>query len=177
MRTAAALLAVLLSAASPGHCLGALKPWSGGMYVESSGFADAAFLPAAGCLSAGLFLEPLALRAGNPALFAGILLPVAPYQAGAFCLRAGAALTLFDARLARLQETFYAALAWSPAVGAGLLYRIERPALRFTLAASPVRIRAGDALFTFGSLELLLDDRGGVCGWGAVLFQAALFLF
>ena len=147
------------------------------MFVESCGFAEASFLPAAACLGAGLFLEPFALPAFNPAVFAGMLLPVAPYQADAFCLRAGLALTLFDARLPWLRRTFYAALRWSPALGAGLLCRLDGSGLRFTLAASPLRLRAGDAVFTLCGLELLLDEQGRPQGWGAVLFQAALFLF
>ena len=177
MRTAALLLTFLLWAATPGRCLGEAKPWTGGMFAESCGFADAALLPAAGCLSGGLFLEPLAFPAFNPAIFAGMLLPVAPFQADALCLRAGLALTLFDARLPWLRRTFYAALRWSPALGAGLLYRLDGSGLRFTLAASPLRVRAGDAVFTLCSPELLLDEQGRSQGWGAVLFQAALFLF
>lgn len=123
MRTVALLLAFLLWASSPARCVGEAKPWTGGMFVESCGFAEASFLPAAACLGAGLFLEPFALPTFNPAVFAGMLLPVAPFQADALCLR------------------------------------------------------AGDALFTLCSLELLLDEQGRPQGWGAVLFQAALFLF
>jgi hypothetical protein len=177
MRAALLLLPLLLWAAPPARCLGEVKPWNGGFFVESCGFAEAAFLPPAACLSAGLFLEPLALPAGNPAVFAGILLPVAPCQAEDLTLRAGLALTLFDARLPWLLRTFYAALRWSPALGAGLLYRLDSAGLRFSLAASPLRLRAGDAIFTLCSPELLLDQRGGTRGWGLVLFQAALFLF
>lgn len=177
MRTAALLLAILLSAAPPGRCLGEARPWSGGLFLESSGYAEAAFLPAAACLGVGLFLEPLSLPALNPAAFAGLLLPVAPCRPDALCLRAGLALSLFEARLSWLRRTFYAALAWSPALGAGLLWRMDGSGLRFTLAASPLRLRAGDALFTIGGLELLLDAQGSALGWGLVLFQAALFLF
>jgi hypothetical protein len=176
-RTAVLLLTLLLSTAPPGRCLGEAKPWAGGFFVESGGFAEPSFLPAAGCLGAGLFLEPLALPALNPAVFAGVLLPVAPFQADDLSLRAGAMLTLFDARLPWLPQTFYAALRWSPALGAGLLYRLDGSELRFTLAVSPLRIRAGDAVFTIGSLELLIDAQGSGRGWGAVLFQAALFFF
>jgi len=177
VRAAALFLTFLLWAAPAGRCLGEAKPWTGGMFMESCGFADAAFLPAAGCLSVGLFLEPLALPAFNPAVFAGMLLPVAPWQADALALRAGLELTLFDARLPWLYRTFYAALRWSPALGAGLLYRLDGSGLRFTLSASPLRIRAGDAVFTLCSPELLLDEQGRPQGWGAVLFQAALFRF
>jgi len=177
MRTAVLFLTLLLSATPSGRCLGQAKPWAGGFFVESSGFAEPSLLPPAGCLGAGLFLEPLALPALNPAVFAGVLLPVAPYRAEDLSLRAGATLTLFDAPLPWLHQTFYAALRWSPALGAGLLYRFDGSALRFTLAASPLRIRAGDAVFTIGSLELLVDAQGSGRGWGAVLFQAALFFF
>jgi hypothetical protein len=177
MRAAALFLTLLLLCAPPGRCLGEAKPWTGGFFVESGGYAEPSFLPPASCLGAGLFLEPLALRALNPALFAGVLFPVAPCQADVVALRAGLAMTLFDARLSWLQRTFYAALAWSPAFGAGLLYRPDGSSLRFALAASPLRLRAGDAVFTLCSPELLLDDRGSPRGWGLVLLQAALFLF
>jgi hypothetical protein len=178
MRAAAFLLALLLWAAPPARCLGGeARPWTGGLFVESCGFAEAAFLPPAACLSAGLFLEPLALRAVNPAVFVGILVPAAPCQGENLALRTGLALTLFDARLPWLLRTFYAALRWSPAIGAGLLYRLDGSGLRFTVAASPLRLRAGDAIFTLCSPELLLDEQAGIRGWGLVLFQAALFLF
>jgi hypothetical protein len=177
MRNLALLLSLLLWAAPFGRCLGEAKPWAGGFFAESGGYAEPSFLPSATCLSAGLFLEPLALPALNPAVSAGILLPVAPYQADALVLRANLALTLFDARLSWLRRTFYAALAWSPAVGAGLLYRLDGSVFRFTLSASPLRLRAGDAVFTLCSPELLLDPQGSPRGWGLGLFQAALFLY
>jgi hypothetical protein len=177
VRTAALFLTVLLAVPTHGRCLGQDKPWSGGFFLESSGYADPALLPAAGCLGTGLFLEPLAIPALNPCVLAGILLPVAPCRGDAAALRAALALTLFDARLGWLRRTFYAALAWSPALEAGLLYRTDGSCLRFTLAASALRLRAGDAMFTIGSLHLLLDGRGSPKGWGLVLFQAALFLY
>jgi hypothetical protein len=177
MRAAALFLAILIAAPSNGRCLGQAKPWTGGFFLESSGYADTAFLPAASCLGAGLFLEPLALPTLNPCLLTGILLPVAPCRRDAMAVRSALALTLFDARLSWLRRTFYASLAWSPALEAGLLYRADGSALRFTLAASPLRLRAGDGLFTLGSLGLLLDEQGSPRGWGLVLFQAALFLY
>lgn len=177
MRNAALILSLLLWAAPCGRCLGEAKPWTGGFYTESGGYAEPSLLPAASCLSFGLFLEPLALPALNPAVFAGLLLPVAPFRPEALALRGGLTLTLFDARLSWLQRTFYAALAWSPALGAGLLYRPDGSVLRFALNAAPLRLRAGDALFTLCSPELLLDAQGSALGWGLVLFQAALFLY
>ena len=177
MRFAGVLLSLFLAAAAQGDCLGEAKPWAGGFSIETCGFSDTGLLPAAGCLSAGLFLEPFAWPAFNPAIFSGILLPVAPFQKEALALRLGAELTLFDTPAPWLRQAFYTALRWSPALGAGMLYRLDGSALRFTLAASPLRIRAGDAVFTLGGLELLFDAEGSARGWGAVVFKAALFLF
>jgi hypothetical protein len=172
MRAALLLLPLLLWAAPPARCLGEAKPWNGGLFVESCGFAEAAFLPPAACLSAGLFLEPLALPAGNPAVFAGILLPVAPGQTGDLTLRAGLALTLFDARLPWLCAPLHRTPVEPGAGRACSTGWTARPALhagRLPPACEPGTQSSRSAP------RAAVDKRGRPRGWGQST-QAALFV-
>jgi len=156
--------------------LGQDKPWFGGIYTQSSGYSTETGLPAAAWFGAGLFLEPFGFRALNPALAAGVLLPVSPFQAQAARLQVSAWLSLYDFELPLLKRTFYAALRWSPAVGAEYQLGLAHGDMSWALLAAPLRIRAGAAVVTLGEIQLFLRPEPPQ-GWGVGLFQAMLFLF
>jgi hypothetical protein len=170
-------LFVLLVPGAAAGGLGPAKPWYGGMYVQTSGYSESTGLPAASWFGAGVFFEPLDIPVLNPLLAAGLVLPVAPCRASATRLELTGELTLFDSRLPLLAWVSYAALRWSPAVGLDFQLSLADGESSWSLLAFPVRIRAGDAIFTLGGVQLFFQGRDPWEAWGVVLFKAMLFLF
>jgi hypothetical protein len=170
------LVLVLLLPAGRSEALGARKPWWTGLYAGTCGFSEATGLPEAEYLATGIFIEPLSIRLLNPALFCGILLPIAPFQVEGVRFQFGGELTLVDLQARALKDYFYNTICFSPALGAEYLLSPDLRSASFDLSISPLRFRAGDGVFTVCSLHLFLDQGPRFGGWGLMLFKAALFL-
>ena len=174
----ASLLVVLLLLVpvGRGEALGAKKSWWIGLYAESCGFSEATRLPEAEYLATGVFCEPFSIRVFNPALFCGILLPIAPFQGEGVRFQLGGELTLIDLPAEALQDFFYNTICLSPALGAECLLKPDLSSALFDVIISPLRFRAGDGVFTLCSLHLFLEPGPRFGGWGFMLFKAALYL-
>jgi hypothetical protein len=180
MRRTPIMLLLLLSLFFPvseSCALGADKPWFGGLYAGFCGFSEQTGLAAAEYLSAGLFAEPLNISVLNPALFLGILVPLSPANSGGMHVQVGGELTIVDLPVSFLKNRFYIASCWSPGVGAQCLFAFDHRTSSFSVLIAPFRVRVGDGVFSFGSIELFIAEGTGLQGWGFTLFKAALFLF
>jgi hypothetical protein len=180
MRRIPIILLLLLSLFFPGNetcALGVEKPWFGGLYTGFCGFSEQTGLPAAEYLVAGLFAEPLSISVFNPALLGGVLIPLSPANTGGMRVQIAGELTIVDLPVSFLKNRFYITSCWSPGVGAQYLFAFDHRPDSFSVLIAPFRVRVGDGVFTFGSIELFLSDGVELQGWGFTLFKAALFLF
>lgn len=167
----------LLFSVNEARALGAEKPWFGGLYTGFCGFSEQTELPAAEYLAAGLFAEPLSIPVLNPALLCGVLIPLSPADIDGMRVQVAGELTIVDLPVSFLKNRFYITGCWSPGVGAQYQFTFDRRTSAFSVLIAPLRFRAGDGIFTFGSIELFLFRGVELQGWGFTLFKAALFLF
>ena len=166
-----------LFAPPPAEPLGAEKPWFGGLYAGTCGFSESTGLPAAEYWSIGLFVEPLSLPALNPALHAGILLPISPWDKTGVRWQLGGEISIFDLPVPGLKHLFYNEIHWSPGTGAEALASIDFSTVSVAVLIAPLRFRAGDGVFSICTGHLVIDPAEGFAGWGITLFRAALFLW
>jgi hypothetical protein len=172
------LLALVSLFTSPSaESLGTEKPWFGGLYAGTCGFSESTGLPAAEYCSVGLFIEPLSLPAFNPALHAGVLLPITPWDKRGVRWQLGGELSIFDLPAPRLKHLFYNEINWSPGTGAEALANLDFSAASVNVLIAPLRFRAGDGVFSLCTAHLVFDPAKGFAGWGITLFRAALFLW
>jgi hypothetical protein len=171
------LLLSLLVSVKELSAVGADKPWFGGVYTGFCGFSKQTGLPAAEYLAIGLFAEPLSIPVLNPALFCGVLFPVAPPNTDGMRVQIAGELTIFDLPVSFLKNRFYITSSWSPGVGAQYLFAFDHRPSSFSALIAPFRVRVGDGVFTICSIELFLARGVGLQGWGFTLFKTSLFLF
>lgn len=154
--------------------------WWGGSYVASRGFASGSGLGEGEFLDLGLFIEPFQSRFLSPALAAGALLPLFPFEPAGARLWVGVDLVLFSLRrhpfavlvdqtswLCPSLGAYWLAPAFGAAGGDGGLV---------TFSAAPLRLRTGDARYSLLAPELV-SRGGGAVSWGLRVFELWYFLF
>jgi hypothetical protein len=177
-RAVSILIAVLLLlSVLQCRALGQNKSWWGGFYIGTAGFSRQSGLPDAEYLSFGLFAEPLDFRLFNPALFLGIITAIAPPQSDGLYYQLTGELTVFDLPTAALSKVFFESLCWSPGLAFECLLSRDLRDSAWTLLLSPLRVRAGDGVFTVCALQLFIEPPFAFGGWGIVLFRTALFIW
>ena len=143
----------------------------------AGGFSGDTGLPAAEYWSAGLFLEPLSLPVLNPALHAGVLLPISNWDRRGVRWQLGGELSVVEVPAPLLKPLFYNEINWSPGTGVEALVLPDFSAATAAVLIAPLRFRAGDGVFSLCAAYLLFELSEGYVGWGITLFRAALFLW
>jgi hypothetical protein len=173
------LMAFLLLMALFPAMAGPRPPWTGGIVVSTRGFSeDSSFLPGE-YVDLGVFLDPLQLPILNPSASLRWVLPLFPFAPDRSLVSLGVELDLVLFRPHPLQGLIAQASALAPSIGASWLWDPGTGQFQagMQVTANILRIRTGDARYSFLSPELLLDGDYAIVGWGLHLFDFSYFMF
>lgn len=174
MTACAALLAAaaLPALADPG------SPWLGGVVISTSGYSDGSAHAAGEYLDLGLFVDPFDLAFLRPSASLRLIVPLFPFDAGRTEGAAGLDLELFSLRRHPLRAIMAQASAYAPALSATRSFSFVDPARgEWAIGAHPIRLRTGDARYSFLAPELLFGPGFEPAGWSLKLFEFSYMIF
>jgi hypothetical protein len=176
---AALLLCLLLVFFSFTAAAAPRLPWTGGFVTSTRGFSGSSEHLPGEYLDLGVFLDPFQRSFLNPSASMRMVLPLFPLDTGRAMVALGLDLDLLSFRNHPLRSITAQTSALSPALAAAWSFRIRDGFLGgdLYLTAHLLRLRTGDASYSFLSPELILDAGFTMTGWGLRLYDFSFFLF
>ena len=155
------------------------SPWIGGIVASTRGFSEDSGHPPGEYLDLGLFLDPFQFGFLNPSASLRLVLPLFPFGPERSMAAFGIDLDLVSLRFHSLRGLLDQASALSPGLAASWTFGLPEGILagELILTARVLRLKTGDARYSFLSPELILGEGFAVSGWGLRLFDFAYFMF
>lgn len=170
--------AALLAAAALPTSAEPRSPWLGGVLFSTKGFSEDSSHAAGEYLDLGLFVDPFDFAVLRPSASLRLIVPLFPFDAGRIEGAAGLDLELFGLRKHPLRAIMAQASAYAPALSAARSFSFVEPLSgEWAVGAHPIRLRTGDARYSFLSPELRFGPGFEPAGWSLKLFEFSYLIF